>query len=940
VSNGFRNTITIPPVEKEGQVLTSTISGVTWETPPGQILRSSWKYTTKVNPDVAGDITLNAGTWAAATQVKMNKISAGGVDVTTVISTFQVGDTLYIQDSADASKWGKYSITGPFSNQGSWGYFPVTYIESSGALPANNSGVLMLAEVGAGGGGGTSISDSTPTSLIGLLVGNGTDVDALPVIDDAHLPSRLQTAGPPITDFNAVNMSGWYRPNNATNGPPGGTPYGMLLHDAWDTANGHAFQIFNAMNDNTLWWRACMTYVWQAWKKISPIDSTNLPVLGDANLPDRLKSTAVYIGDLNVQPSGWCDWSPATTGRPTDGYGVAFTIVLDTAQTQQFAWQYNTGIGWIRQKRDNAWLGWTQTWPLTAAVVPVNDTNLPPRLRQSTSQNAVADANACLLDGWYFLPSAGQTNTPYATDWYMMVMSHGNSGGLLKQFLYNYYGDEFWERTNLGAWQKLFPIDGSNLPARLKDFSSEPADLNSVVVNGWSYANTCANRPPSGVSQWFVQTISWGSAGWAKQIAYALGATPGEIWQRLYASSAYQAWEKIWPLSTAQVPITDANLPIRLRSDSGSASPVSDANSANASGFYYLLPNAANKPPGNDMHLVVSAYNTGYLEQTAVDLHVDRIYTRRCDAGSWTAWVKTFPIDDENLPVRLRSSSYYGGGGSNVSDCNSAIASGWYSVNGGSNAPTNFYGYANYANLYVSSSDTASDSNISQILVPYWADFVFMRRRHQGTWQPWVQMFPVVAAVPARLGDNCNFVDDWNQAITNGFYMNSSGTNGPAGGVWTKGVVTAHNPSWTEQEVHCFTDGSHPQRRYRRFQNNGSWGAWNAVDLPRVDISLDNWWIAQGGGWEYPTASVHAGLVSLEGRVYHHENGGDPWAGINIGWVPAGYRIPRAQFFGPRCWGGQAEIALYTDGSIILNAWSGDPKQMTNLSGITYRLWA
>lgn len=86
---------------------------------------------------------------------------------------------------------------------------------------------------------------------------------------------------------------------------------------------------------------------------------------------------------------------------------------------------------------------------------------------------------------------------------------------------------------------------------------------------------------------------------------------------------------------------------------------------------------------------------------------------------------------------------------------------------------------------------------------------------------------------------------DWNNALENGWWMGADLANAPATG-WMKGMVTAHNAAWIEQEVHAFTDNTTSPRRWRRQRLNGTWTAWQRI--PSVFVqSTDPGAVAQDG---------------------------------------------------------------------------------------------
>lgn len=125
-----------------------------------------------------------------------------------------------------------------------------------------------------------------------------------------------------------------------------------------------------------------------------------------------------------------------------------------------------------------------------------------------------------------------------------------------------------------------------------------------------------------------------------------------------------------------------------------------------------------------------------------------------------------------------------------------------------------------------------------------------------------------------QLDGYCMTVADWNNAVTNGWYMGNAVANAPGNG-WYLGVVTAHNGDWIQQEIYDFTAGIAGPKWYR-WKSGGTWGAWTqdfnvggAMYAGRIwtgwdsgiggSISCSNWFRSQGqtgiyfadygGGW-------------------------------------------------------------------------------------------
>jgi len=68
--------------------------------------------------------------------------------MTNVLASLQPGDELYLQDSGDATKWGRYELTAPGTDQGTWWSFPVQLVSNGpGTLPANNRDTTVMVRV-------------------------------------------------------------------------------------------------------------------------------------------------------------------------------------------------------------------------------------------------------------------------------------------------------------------------------------------------------------------------------------------------------------------------------------------------------------------------------------------------------------------------------------------------------------------------------------------------------------------------------------------------------------------------------------------------------------------------------------------------------------------------------------------------------------------------
>src|SRR5215472_9798882 len=148
----------------------------------------------------------------------------------------------------------------------------------------------------------------------------------------------------------------------------------------------------------------------------------------------------------------------------------------------------------------------------------ITNRTLPVRIQNNVAANSWAgkDLNTADQNGWYYC-SSSTTNTPLATDLYVMVMSHGGPGsGLTMQVAYYYYGNQAWYRTQAGAgtwtaWQQIWPLTDAAIsagrPALAAIGGQVPGnDFNGALNNGWYCAQPGTANSPKGISgYWAVE---------------------------------------------------------------------------------------------------------------------------------------------------------------------------------------------------------------------------------------------------------------------------------------------------------------------------------------------------------------------------------------------------------------------------------------------------
>ena len=142
-----------------------------------------------------------------------------------------------------------------------------------------------------------------------------------------------------------------------------------------------------------------------------------------------------------------------------------------------------------------------------------------------------------------------------------------------------------------------------------------------------------------------------------------------------------------------------------------------------------------------------------------------------------------------------------------------------------------------------------------QICIPWDANINISERRFNGSWTAWGSVHDktsylnnVCSQLQVQINDlhsridsavasykftdssgNCQNLGsvDWNTVKRSGYFMGSGTTNAPENsGDWFMVKVMAHNSIWCEQIATAFAT---TQKRYIRYQTNGSWTAWRSL---------------------------------------------------------------------------------------------------------------
>ena len=143
---------------------------------------------------------------------------------------------------------------------GSW--VPILH----GSIPIEGGGELEILSAVVAGNGLTGGGSTIPTSTINVGAGgNQITVGANDI--------SLNTACTTITDWNDATTNGWFRGNNAVNGPSTfatGWWYGWTVVYSTNWITQFALPFSQAgIDHNALMWRHCFSGVWDVWGRVN-----------------------------------------------------------------------------------------------------------------------------------------------------------------------------------------------------------------------------------------------------------------------------------------------------------------------------------------------------------------------------------------------------------------------------------------------------------------------------------------------------------------------------------------------------------------------------------------------------------------------------------------------------------------------------------------------
>ena len=159
-------TVTQPTVEVSAvqPVLAVTVPGPPG--PPGPagvgVEQFIWNYDTSATMADPGSGRLRTNTPAgtAATLIALSAWPLSGVDIGNMLRSLTAGDLLFFQEADDSHNWGRYELTGPPVDNGTWFQVPVYGIGTAGGTINKNQGLLIRFTYGTPGA--TVVVSTTP----------------------------------------------------------------------------------------------------------------------------------------------------------------------------------------------------------------------------------------------------------------------------------------------------------------------------------------------------------------------------------------------------------------------------------------------------------------------------------------------------------------------------------------------------------------------------------------------------------------------------------------------------------------------------------------------------------------------------------------------------------------------------------------------------------
>lgn len=96
----------------------------------------SWSFNANTSsPPTGNQLRLNNASQTAATHMYLSHTTFDGMSVSQGLANIQQGHLIYFQDFDDATKWVRYTVSGPPVTHSSWTDFPITFESGPANVP-------------------------------------------------------------------------------------------------------------------------------------------------------------------------------------------------------------------------------------------------------------------------------------------------------------------------------------------------------------------------------------------------------------------------------------------------------------------------------------------------------------------------------------------------------------------------------------------------------------------------------------------------------------------------------------------------------------------------------------------------------------------------------------------------------------------------------------
>jgi len=145
----------------------------------GASVNLTWKFstTTTESSPASKRFRLNNAEFSATTKIFVNDESNNGIDASTLLSVFDTGDRVYLQQNDDGTKAAAFTISAATIDNTGWWTIPVSYdADAGGGIPTSNKECGFIFFNVASGGSGGSGTGLTDTIIVGENVVSGNIV--------------------------------------------------------------------------------------------------------------------------------------------------------------------------------------------------------------------------------------------------------------------------------------------------------------------------------------------------------------------------------------------------------------------------------------------------------------------------------------------------------------------------------------------------------------------------------------------------------------------------------------------------------------------------------------------------------------------------------------------------------------------------------------------